>query len=183
MRKSSKGWKNYNSLQSKRHSNARKFGKAGGVYANSKSASSLKSKMKNNEMKKNVKELSERQKINKFYEDYVIDSISTEGFDGYEGMTLTKKEKLQFAKDRFRSEYWNNNPQAQAMGERKAFESWLQGLALDIDFYNSDIIKLAKKSGSLREDASEKEEDRVIDNYWNYMTNQYYKAFKKYGVE
>ena len=46
---------------------------------------------------------------------------------------------------------------------------WLQGLALDIEFYNYDIIQLAIKMGSIDENPSESLQDKVINNYFNFM--------------
>ena len=125
------------------------------------------------------KELSEKQKQNKFYEDYIIESISSEGYD----VDLkTKKEKLQFLKDTFKSEYGHA---ISTQGEQKAFQNWIQGLpsSFNIEFYNHEILQLAKKSGSLPQNATEKQEDKVLSNYWQFMTVHTFKAFKKYGVE
>lgn len=216
-----KGWSNYNGFQSKRHSNARRLGKAGGMYAKPKkrfsspliiekvpytstgtpekdvdykikgdidnSPAGTKEEWKDFAKEKNVKlkvsdkPLSERQISNAKYEKYIIDSIDAESY-GKE--PKNNKEKLQFLRDTFRDEYYDGNPNAQSMGERRAFEEWIRGLpsSFNIDFYNTDILKLAKKNGTLRADASEKEEERVLENYWNYITNKTFIAFNKYDV-
>lgn len=128
---------------------------------------------------KKVKVLSERQKQNKFYEDYVIESIDSEGYDAN---PKTKKEKLQFLKDTFKSEYGHAIAR---QGEQKAFQEWMQGLpsSYNVEFYNNKILALAKKSGSLPQNATEKQEDRVIENYWNFMSVKTFQAFKKHGVK
>jgi len=256
-----KGWSNYNTLQSKRHSNAKKYGKAGGKYASTTAPKKMKPvsmsveanipssspitipekdsqmdlflrkeeaerkgkkagvlidklnalhtdflldkinsetylrkrnllKEEYDELKidiekelklKAVKPLSDRQKQNQFYEDYVLDSISNEGYDDAKPLK-TPKEKLQFLKDTFRSEY---SFMIERVGERKAFEEWIAGLpsSFNIEFMNYEILKLAKKSGSLPENATDKQEDRVLENYWNFISVKTFQAFNKYDVK
>ena len=48
---------------------------------------------------------------------------------------------------------------------------WLQGLALNIEYWNSEIVPLAIKMGSIDENPSEKLQARVIENYWSFMAN------------
>ena len=123
--------------------------------------------------------LTERQKQNRFYEKEIISSIDASGYDKNPG---TDKEKLQFLKDTFRSEY---GFMIKRVGEQRAFKEWIQGLpsSFNIPFQNNEILKLAKKSGSLPENATEKQENRVLENYWNFMTVKTFQAFKKHKVE
>jgi hypothetical protein len=87
------------------------------------------------------------------------------------------KHKLQYAYNRFISEYGH---EIKRYGEFNAFASWLSGLALDLDFYNCDILKLAREWG--QDPKTEAQEDKIINQYWNFMTNQYFKLFKKYKI-
>jgi len=111
---------------------------------------------------------------------YIIDGIA---WDGYDGLPEPKDigEKIQFLKDCFNSEYGWAIPR---MGEQKAIHEWLQGLpsAVHIAFYNSDILKLAILWGSLPENATEKQEDKILDNYWNFMANKIGQLFHGYHV-
>ena len=63
-----------------------------------------------------------------------------------------------------------------------ALTEWLQGLALPIEYMNYDIIQLAKDWGSLPENATEKQEDDICDNYWNFMANKLSQLFDGYRV-
>ena len=128
---------------------------------------------------RNVAQNISRSEQNKFYEDYIIKSIDSEP---YEKSINTPKEKLQFLRDTFRSEYGH---MINRVGEQRAFSEWLSGLpsAMDIPFYNDDIIKLAKKSGSLPQNATPKQEQRVLDNYWNFMSNKTFQLFRKYDIK
>jgi len=87
------------------------------------------------------------------------------------------RDRLQYAYNRFKEEY---DHMIERVGEFKAFSEWLQGLALDIAFYNCDILRLAKEWG--QNPTTEAQEDKIISQYWVFMTNQYFKLFKKYKV-
>ena len=99
----------------------------------------------------------------KNYKNYILSTIEEDG----EGKPLTTdKEKINYIFDRFYSEYgWNID----RVGKLKAISEWLSGLALDIEYYYSDIIKLAIKMGSIDENPSKKLQIKVINNYWDFM--------------
>jgi hypothetical protein len=104
---------------------------------------------------------------------YLIDCIDTEG---------TAAEKIEFARDRFNSEYgklihYYGN-------EQLTIQNWLQGLcsAVPIAFMNVEILELAKQWGSLPEDATEKQEDKILANYWNFMAAKLLQLFNGYRV-
>ena len=99
----------------------------------------------------------------KNYKNYILSTIEEDG----EGKPLTTdKEKINYIFDRFYSEYgWNID----RVGKLKAISEWLSGLALDLEYYYSDIIKLAIKMGSIDENPSKKMQIKVINNYWDFM--------------
>lgn len=101
---------------------------------------------------------------------HIIESIT---WDGYEVETepKTDEEKLIFLHKTFLAEYgWA----VDRFGLSIAIKEWLQGLptVCTIAFYNHEILELGKEWGSLPENATEKQEDKILDNYWNYMSNQ-----------
>ena len=57
------------------------------------------------------------------------------------------------------------------VGKLKAMREWVQGLALDIDYYYDDIVKLAIKMGSIDPNPSKKLIEKVENNYWDFMAN------------
>ena len=57
------------------------------------------------------------------------------------------------------------------VGKQKAMSEWLSGLALDLEYYYSDIITTAVKMGSINENPSEKMQSKICENYWDFMAN------------
>jgi len=88
------------------------------------------------------------------------------------------EDKVKYAYNRFISEF---DHEIKRNGKFKAFSSWLQGLALDIDFYNQEILNKAKEWG--QNPKTETQEDKLIIGWWDFMTNQYFKLFKHYKLE
>jgi len=112
----------------------------------------------------------------KYYQNIILNSVE-EDFNGKK--LTTPKAKAKFISDRFDSEYgWR----VKQIGQMGAMIDWLQGLAIDIPFYNSDILEIAKKGGSLPQNPTEKQEDKILENYWRFMANETLKIFRKYKV-
>ena len=101
----------------------------------------------------------------KNYKNYILSTIEEDS----EGKPIkTDEEKIKYIFDRFYSEYgWN----IERVGKFKAMTEWLQGLALDIEYWNDSIVPLAIKMGSIDENPSEKLQAKVINNYWSFMAN------------
>ena len=101
----------------------------------------------------------------KNYKNYILSTIVEDG----EGKPLTTdQEKINYIFDRFNSEYgWN----IERVGKQKAMTEWLQGLALNIEYWNDAIVPLAIKMGSIDPNPSEKLQFKVIENYWAFMAN------------
>ena len=80
----------------------------------------------------------------------------------------TDQEKIKYIFNRFNSEY---GFMINRVGKYKAMSEWLSGLALDIEYYNYKIVKLAKDMGSLDTDSTYKAEQKIINNYFDFMAN------------
>ena len=101
----------------------------------------------------------------KNYKNYILSTIQEDG----EGKPIkTDDEKIKYIFDRFNSEY---GFMIERVGKQKAMTDWLQGLALDIKYWNDDIVPLAIKMGSIDKNPSEKLQAKVIENYWSFMAN------------
>ena len=101
----------------------------------------------------------------KNYKKYILDTIET---DNEDKPLKTDEEKIKYLFDRFYSEY---DFMINKVGKYQAMTNWLAGLAINIECYYGDIIKLAIKMGSIDENASEKIKDKVCDNYFPFMAN------------
>lgn len=102
------------------------------------------------------------------YNQFLLDSIDP---TAYEEEAITDREKLDFFFRHFLGEVgWN----IVRVGELKAMIDYLQGLpsTINIPFENYKILELAKDFGSIAQDASEKEEDKLLENYWSFMANK-----------
>ena len=124
---------------------------------------------------------------NKFIYKYIIDSINwtDQGFN-LKTEPVTDTERLQWLYDTFLLEKWKveNIKRYHHHNIYKGFTDWLQGLpsSFHIAWNYHDIIELAKKTGALPDSPTEKEEDKIIDNYWNYITNKTFQLFKKHHI-
>ena len=95
----------------------------------------------------------------KNYKNYILSTIE----EDTEGKPIkTNEEKIKYIFDRFMIE---------RVGKQKAMSEWLSGLALDLEYYYSDIIKLAIKMGSIDENPSEKLQSKICEKYWDFMAN------------
>ncbi len=109
--------------------------------------------------------------------DAMRDKLEEYDFTAPEGMD--NEEVADRVRMIFCSEYqW----QLERYGVIRAIQEWLQGLALPIAFDNWDIINLAKDWRSIPEDATERQEDKILDNYWHFMANKLSQLFDGYRV-
>jgi len=114
---------------------------------------------------------------------YLLEAMRSH-LEGYDFTTesiavMSSKEIADKTRCIFAAEYsWH----IERYGVARALVEWLQGLALPIDFYYEDIIDLAKSWGSLTENATEKQKDKVSDNYWSFMANKLNQLFNGYRV-
>lgn len=112
----------------------------------------------------------------KLAKQYLIDSIE---LDDYGIKATTDAQKVSALQKIFMDEYgWA----VKRYGMQGAIKEWLMGIpsAVNIAFYNNDILKLARKWGTLPANATEKQEDKILKNYWNLMAANLVQLFNKY---
>lgn len=111
----------------------------------------------------------------------LLDAIDSGGFEGaeYFNTCRTWTQKATFSHGRFMREYgWR----VDQVGLHRAVIDWLQGLAINIPYMNVDILELAKKDGSLPKNPTEKQEDRILENYWSFMAMRLIGLWRKAGI-
>ena len=123
--------------------------------------------------------MSRSTEIDKKTKAYLIERID---LDGYEIAADSKEEKLAALESIFRAEYGWSIPRR---GEIGAITEWLQGLpsAINIEFMNHEILELAKRLGSLPMDPTTAQEDKILENYFNFMANKLHQLFKSNARE
>lgn len=117
--------------------------------------------------------------LDKIVKTYILSHIDASAYQEQE--PADDAEKIHFLYMTFQSEYGWSIPRYGLVG---ALREWFRGLpsACHIAFYNSDIIQLAEKWGSLPKNASEREQQKILDNYWNLIANKTAQLFRKYGA-
>ncbi len=98
------------------------------------------------------------------YEAYILDAVTDKNGDELP----TREAKIERLFERINSECGFNIAR---VGKQKAIAEWLSGLAINIDCYHDDIVKLAIKFGSIDENPSDKLYNKVCENYWLFMAN------------
>ncbi len=99
--------------------------------------------------------------------------------------TATDKEKAELFKKSLYSEGCFDTYNLKMFGSyQNCLSNHLQGLPsyINIPFNYCDIIELAKKLGSLPENSTEKQEDKICANYWKYMSAKVIQWLKKHKV-
>ena len=116
----------------------------------------------------------------KFAFPYILECISSEGYREEE--LKTDQEKLQFLADTFKAEYLHCNNQH--INKQTLFADWCQGLpsCFNIEWENYKILELAKSWGSLPDNATEKQEQKILNDYWYFIAWKVFKMFRRYKV-
>jgi hypothetical protein len=114
-----------------------------------------------------------------YYKRFILDNIDNSSYS--EKPLDSVEDKITFLRDTFQAEYgWSID----RYGMQRALTEWLQGLpsAVSLPFYNHDILELAKNAGTLKHYASEKEEDKILENYFSFMANKILQLFNGYRI-
>lgn len=122
-----------------------------------------------------------RSELNTVVFAYILNAIDGEGY----GKDLnTDKEKLQHLADCFKTEYVFPDNLKRYGSYQKMFENWIMGLpsSFNIDFYNFEIVKLAKKWECLPQNTTEDQEYKITSNWWNWISNKTFQLMKKHNV-
>jgi hypothetical protein len=108
---------------------------------------------------------------------YLIDSVNTE--DALHDAN-TDAEKIAFVMACYNSEFNHKFNQARHPNEQTRFSNWLAGLpsVLDIPFKYDGVLKLAKQLQEV-ETYDKKTEDRICENYFNFMAYHILKLNQK----
>ncbi len=123
--------------------------------------------------------MSKSSKFDKTVKQYILDRIDNGSYSDKE--LVSNEDKIKFLKSAFYAEYgW----MVERSGESRALREWYQGLpsAVSIDFYNTDILKLANKWGYLSDNPAKAQEFKILDNWWNLLAVKTGQLFHGYRV-
>lgn len=128
-----------------------------------------------------------RSQLNKNVFSYLINAINLEGYGvEFKHEANTDKEKIEFVVNCFKKEFWHDaNKLYYKNNIATGFANWLMGLpsVINIDFYYSDILELAKKWECIPKNATEKQEDTICENWFNWITNKFFQLASKHKIE
>lgn len=120
-----------------------------------------------------------RTMLDKAVKNYILESIDNSSYDG--GILADDKAKLTFLYNTFMSEYgWA----IKRYGKQGAMREWLQGLpsSINIHFTNHDILKFALSTGYYGAKMTERQEEQVINGWFNLVAVKTFQLFRKYKV-
>jgi hypothetical protein len=122
-----------------------------------------------------------RSELNKVVFQYILDAIDGEGYDK---VLNTDTEKLQFLAECFKIEYCFPDNLRRFGSYQNCMAEWFMGLpsSFNIDYENYRIIEIAKSWGSIPQDATDRQEDKVLDNWFNWIANKTIQLMKKHNV-
>tara|TARA_R100000654_G_scaffold50521_1_gene76725 strand:- start:5 stop:388 length:384 start_codon:yes stop_codon:yes gene_type:complete len=106
-------------------------------------------------------------KYTKNYRKFILDCIYE---DNECNPLITDEQKIDHIFDRIESEIgWN----VERVGKHDAIAGWLSGMAIiGLPIYRQEIIELAQEMGSADSDLSDREEEKLFNNYYKFMANQ-----------
>lgn len=107
---------------------------------------------------------------------HILDCVDSTGYQ--DTLPTHREDKILFLRDTFYSEYgWA----VRQYGEQKALREWFQGLpsACTPASYDGDIIELAEKWGSLPKDATETQQHRIINNWFDMLAAKTCQLFRE----
>lgn len=121
--------------------------------------------------------------LNSYVFPYILNAIDAEGYD-LEKLPETDKEKLQFLADTFKNEYCNEWNLKQYGSYQEVMRQWIMGLpsSFNIDFENYRIIELAKEWHSIAANATEREENKILNNWFNLIAAKTFQLFRKHNI-
>lgn len=115
--------------------------------------------------------------------EFIRDSIDNEYLRDATGLQVNNEvEQFTGLRAVYLSEYGHEVDRSK--NYQQTFASYLMGLpsCVSIPFNNYEILQRAVKWESLPTEYTEKQADKILENYWSFMAMQYGKAARKHGV-
>lgn len=110
----------------------------------------------------------------------IIDNFLFEHIDNIDEPKESHTEVARYSKERFENE--TRHDKRRRLSTQHKLADWLRGLPFQLPYWNEDVINLAKSWGTLAQDATEKQEQKIVDNYYNFMAFHIMKYWEHHGV-
>lgn len=110
---------------------------------------------------------------------YILECINSEDIDFRDD-----KDKLAFLSVQFDAEHNHAYNKKRYPNLQNRLADWFRGVpsCFNIDFANHRIIEIAKEFGSLANDATDKQEDKVLENWFNLVAFKVLQLAKKHNI-
>lgn len=92
------------------------------------------------------------------------------------------KKVANYSYNRFKNEFCHAYELKRTPNIKNRLSEYLQGLPFQIDFDNYRILELAKQWEQLPNNATEKQEDKIIANWFNFISYQILKFWERNGL-
>ena len=108
--------------------------------------------------------------------DYILSCIDYKG---------TSADKLIYVLACFKNEYDCEYNRKVFPNVQHRLSEWLQGLpsAFSVDYQYYDILALAKEWGSIGENATEIEEDKILNGWFSFISSKFFQLCRKQKIE
>ena len=93
------------------------------------------------------------------------------------------KDVANYSFNRFNSEYCHNYEIKRTPNVQNRLADYLRGIPFNVDFENYRIIELAKEWGQLPQNATEKQENKIINNWFNFIAHQILNFWSRNGID
>lgn len=122
--------------------------------------------------------MSKASELDQVVKRYILDHVDG---SAYGVVTESDAQRIRFLKDCFESEYGWRVKQA---GRQQALADWFAGLptGCTVDFYNFDILELARTWGYLPLESTEAQEQKILDNWFNLVAAKTCQLFDGYRL-
>ena len=107
---------------------------------------------------------------------YILDSVPD-----CDAENMNDTEKAAYLWARFESEYNYADNRKRIPNLQARVAEWLSGLAINIEYRNAGIVALAEKWQGRT--LTDKQAERVIDNYFSFMAFKLMQLWRAYGIK
>jgi len=99
----------------------------------------------------------------------------------YNVSLINDKERVSFVYETFKENANHPYNLQRFPNEIERFGDWLRGVpgVMDVDQWNESQIHLAKKWGSIPQNATESQENKIVNNFYNFIANKFFQLKKR----